>query len=336
MMLMILDRLQWETPWFLILLLIIPFLVYRNWKSAAATDQVLLFPSIRHFPVQKTWRLVLYKILPYLRLLALVLLILALARPRWLLKEEKIDAQGISIFLAMDLSSSMLSQDFQPNRLEVSKQVAVDFISKRPYDRMGLTAFSGEAFTQCPLTTDHNALIELMEELQCGFLEDGTAIGMGLASSVNRLREDSAKSKIIILITDGVNNVGDISPGVAAELAKMYGIKIYSIGVGTNGEAYSPIGRSQHGEYVFGMAPVTIDEKLLTEISQMTGGKYYRATNMENFREIYTEIDRLEKTKIEVRYVKRFSEEYRIFLIAALILLIFEWIMRWSVLRVLN
>lgn len=335
-MLMIWERLQWESAYFLLLLIVIPFLLYRNWKVAATTDQVLFYPSVKHLPKQQTWRIRLYKLLPYLRLLALCLIILALARPRWLLKEEKIDAQGISIFLTMDLSSSMLSQDFQPNRLEASKLVAVDFISKRPYDRIGLTAFSGEAFTQCPLTTDHTALIQLMEELQCGFLEDGTAIGMGLASAINRLREDSAKSKIIILITDGVNNVGDISPGVAAELAKMYGIKIYSIGVGTNGEAYSPIGRSQHGEYVFGMAPVTIDEKLLTEISQMTGGKYYRAINTEKFKEIYTEIDRLEKTKIEVRYIKRFSEEFRFFLIAALVLLFFEWLMRLTILRVLS
>ncbi len=235
----------------------------------------------------------------------------------------------------MDLSSSMLSKDFEPNRLEASKAVAIDFISKRPYDRIGLTAFSGEGFTQCPLTTDHEALKNLLSELRCGLLEDGTAIGMGLACSVNRLKEDSAKSKIIILLTDGVNNAGDISPSLAAELAKTYQIKIYAIGVGSNGEAYSPIGRSQHGEYVFGMAPVNIDEQLLTHVSTSTGGKYYRATNTEKLKEIYKEIDQLEKTKIEVRYIKRYSEEFRPFLLFALCLLCLDWFLRFTYLRIL-
>ncbi|MFZ1257781.1 MAG: VWA domain-containing protein [Saprospiraceae bacterium] len=336
MSLQCLDRLEWESPWFFILFLIVPWMWYHLIRKSEKTTNALVFPSLNNFPIKTNWKISFYKVLPYLKLLAISFFILAMARPRWILKEEKMSAEGIAIFLAMDLSSSMLSQDFNPNRLEVSKSVAIDFISKREYDRIGLTAFAGEGFTQCPLTTDHQALTVLLSELNCGFLEDGTAIGMGLASAINRLKEDSAKSKIIILLTDGVNNAGDISPALAAELAKTYQIKIYAIGVGTTGEAYSPIGRSQHGEYVFGMAPVNIDEPLLNQISIATGGKYYRATNAEKLKEIYQEIDQLEKTKIEVRYIKRYSEEFRSFLLAALFLLCMEWVFRFVFLRILN
>lgn len=228
--------------------------------------------------------------------------ILAMARPQWVLREEKLKQMAL-IFLVMDLSSSMLSQDFNPNRLEVSKLVAKDFIDKRSYDRIGLVGFSGEGFTQCPLTVDHNVLNHLLGQLECGYLEDGTAIGMGLSTAVNRLKEDSlTSSKVIILITDGVNNAGEISPDLAAELAKVYKIKIYSIGVGSTGEAYSPIGRQANGEFVFGMAPVNIDEGLLSKISTYTGGKYYRATNTEQLKEIYGEIDALEKQKLKSKH----------------------------------
>lgn len=328
------NRFEWSTPWVLVLLLLLPLLAYRMYRHKHFLLNGLKFPSTLQFPVVSNWKLMVFRYLPVFRWLAFAFMILALAGPRWLLREEKINAEGISIFLVMDLSSSMLSQDFDPNRLEVSKTLAVDFISKRPYDRIGLTAFSGEAFTQCPLTTDHEALKTLLMELKCGLLEDGTAIGMGIASAVHRLREDSAKSKVIILITDGVNNAGDISPAVAAELAKSYQMKIYSIGVGTNGEAYSPVGRSPHGEYVFGMAPVNIDEDLLRQISEYTGAKYYRAVNAAQLAEIYAEIDQLEKTKIDVKYIKRYSEEFRWFLLAALMLLMVEWVLRMTILRI--
>lgn len=328
------NRFEWSTPWVLVLLLLLPLLAYRMYRQNHFLLNGLKFPSTLQFPVVSNWKLMVFRYLPVFRWFALAFMILALAGPRWLLREEKINAEGISIFLVMDLSSSMLSQDFDPNRLEVSKTLAVDFISKRPYDRIGLTAFSGEAFTQCPLTTDHEALKALLMELKCGLLEDGTAIGMGIASAVHRLREDSAKSKVIILITDGVNNAGDISPAVAAELAKSYQMKIYSIGVGTNGEAYSPVGRSPHGEYVFGMAPVNIDEDLLRQISEYTGAKYYRAVNAAQLAEIYAEIDQLEKTKIDVKYIKRYSEEFRWFLLAALTLLMVEWVLRMTILRI--
>ncbi|MBV6472381.1 MAG: hypothetical protein JPMHGGIA_00637 [Saprospiraceae bacterium] len=332
---MIWERLTWASPAMLILLVLLPWLFVRLHHRGPATDNALQFPSLNGIPPAVTWRVRCMKGLPYVRLLVFVLFVLALARPQWLLREEKLNAEGIAIFLVLDLSSSMLSQDFQPNRLEVSKAVAQEFVSKRPYDRIGLTAFSGEAFTQCPLTTDHDALAALLHELRCGMLEDGTAIGMGIASAVNRLRSDSARSKVIILITDGVNNAGDISPGVATELAKKLNVKIYAIGVGSNGEAWSPVGRSADGEYAFGMAPVNIDENLLRQVSRSTGGQYYRATNAEKLAEIYAEIDRLEKTRVEIRYIKRYAEGFRPLVWMALALLAAEWILRFTTLRTL-
>ncbi len=324
-------HIQWLHPWILAALALIPWLWYVHATRSKSTRITIKAPALQHIPVRRSWRVSLYQYSSYLVFPALVFLILALARPQYILREEKVNAEGIDIFMVMDLSSSMLSQDFEPNRLEVSKDVAMEFIQERRYDRIGIVAFAGEGFTQCPLTVDHTILNLLMNELQCGFLEDGTAIGMGLATAVNRLKDDSlTKSKVIILITDGVNNAGDISPELAAELAKTYGIKIYSIGVGTRGEAYSPIGRNYRGDYIFGMAPVNIDEELLSRISTQTGGKYYRATNKERLKEIYNEIDQLEKTKVEVRTYKRYSEEYAWFVWMAVILLFLQFAIRYS------
>ena len=330
-----LERLSWREPLFLVLLGIIPFLwIYRKNKFHF-TEQVLSFPNVDTKLIIPTWKTKLVKLLPILQLLGLSFLILALARPQWVLKEEKLIGEGINIFLAMDLSSSMLSQDFTPNRLEVSKAVAQEFVEKRKFDKIGIVAFSGEGFTYCPLTTDHLILNTLLKELQCGFLQDGTAIGLGLATAINRLKDDSIKSKTIILITDGVNNAGDVSPQLAMELAKSLGVKIYSIGVGSNGEAYSPIGRRPDGEYIFGMAPVNIDESLLNYLSQETGGRYYRATSKTELEKIYDEIDRLEKTKIEVKTFKRYSEEFRPFLIIGILLITLTYILQKSVLKIL-
>jgi Ca-activated chloride channel family protein len=330
------GRLDWANPWAFLLLLAIPLLWYIFIHKTADADEAFIFPSTHAWQKVHSFKITLYYYLPYLRLIGFLFLVLALARPQWMLREEKINAEGIDIFLALDLSSSMLSRDFDPNRLEISKVVAKDFISQRPYDRIGLVAFAGEGFTQCPLTADHQVLSHLLEQLECGFLEDGTAIGMGLMAALNRLKEDSAVSKIIILLTDGVNNAGEISPEIAMEVAKQFDIKIYSIGVGSIGEAYSPIGRNSQGEYVFGMAPVNIDESLLSKISMETGGKYYRATNVEKLKEIYQEIDQLEKTKMEVKVFKRYTEEYRPFLIIALIFLLMDWILRGTYLQVLR
>jgi len=271
--------------------------------------------------------------LPILRALAFASLVIAMTRPQNVLEQQEVKAEGIDIMLVMDLSSSMLAQDFKPDRLEVSKAVASEFVRKREYDRMGLVVFAGEAFTQCPLTTDHGVLQEFLASLECGMLEDGTAIGMGLASSVNRLKESEAKSKVVILLTDGDNNAGYIQPITAAEIAKEFDVRVYTIGVGTMGSAYAPVGRLPGNRYRFGLVTVKIDEALLRQISSMTGGKYFRATTNEGLQEIYAEIDELEKTEIEVTTIKRYSEKYHLFVFWGLIFLLLEVILRYSVLR---
>ena len=260
-------------------------------------------------------------------------LVAALARPQKTLREEEVKAEGIDIMLIMDLSSSMLAKDFSPNRLEVSKKVAIDFVDKREYDRIGLVVFAGESFTQCPITTDHAILKSFLANLACGNLEDGTAIGMGLASAVNRLKESEVKSKVVILLTDGVNNAGYIKPMTAAEIAKELGVKVYTIGVGTLGNAVSPVSKKRNGEYIYGMAKVEIDEALLREISSLTGGKYYRAVNQQKLEQIYNEINQLEKTKIDVTVYKRYSEEFRMFLFWAILFLLAELICKHIILR---
>ena len=317
------THIEWNNPWGFLMLLVIPYLWWRFRNNTHKLGTYLNFPSLNQVPKSNSFKLRIFSFTPYLLYIALASFIIAFARPQYILRQEKVEAEGIDIFLVMDLSSSMLSQDFDPSRLEVSKLVAMDFVNKRSYDRIGLVGFAGEGFTQCPLTVDHLVLNNLLQQLDCGKLEDGTAIGMGLSCAINRLKEDSiTNSKVIILLTDGVNNTGEVTPELAAEMAKLYYIKIYSIGVGSNGEAYSPIGRDPQGKYVFGMVPVTIDEGLLNQISNSTGGKYYRATNLTQLKDIYQEIDQLEKTKITVQIFKRYDEEYRIFVIIGFILLI--------------
>ncbi|MEM8909555.1 MAG: VWA domain-containing protein, partial [Bacteroidota bacterium] len=268
-----------------------------------------------------------------LRAVAFAALVIALARPQETLKEEEIKAEGIDIVLVMDLSSSMLAQDFKPDRLQVSKNVAVEFVSKRQHDRMGLAVFAGEAFTQCPLTTDHAVLKNFLTELECGILEDGTAIGMGLATAVNRLKDSEAKSKVVILLTDGDNNAGYVKPMTAAEIAREFEVKVYTIGVGTRGKALAPVSRRSDGRYIFGMATVQIDEGLLQEIATMTGGRYYRADSEEKLERIYAEIDQLEKTEIEVTSIKRYSEEFYRFAFIGLLCLFLEVLLRYTLFR---
>jgi len=228
-----------------------------------------------------------------------------------------------------------LAQDFKPDRLSVSKMVAAEFVDKRKFDRIGLAVFAGESFTQCPLTTDHRVVKDFLASLQCGMLEDGTAIGMGLASGINRLKESQAKSKVLILLTDGVNNTGYIKPITAAEIAVQYKVKIYTIGVGSQGNALSPLSRRSDGRYIFGMTKVEIDESLLTEIANMTGGKYFRATSKTGLEQIYNEIDKLEKTEMEIKVFLRYTEEFRKFLLLGLILFIIEIVLRFTILRTL-
>jgi Ca-activated chloride channel family protein len=265
--------------------------------------------------------------------LTVVTLFIAMARPQLTLQEEEITADGVDIMMVMDLSSSMLAQDFTPDRLEVSKDVAADFIDKRKYDRIGLAVFSGEAFTQCPLTTDHRILKEFLDGLQCGILQDGTAIGMGLSTAVNRLKDSEAKSKIVILLTDGDNNAGYIKPITAGEIARELDVKVYTIGIGSKGAARTPIRRRSNGDYVYGMSQVNFDEDLLRELSKMTGGQYFRAVSKEGLEEIYQIIDQLEKTKIDVTTIKRYSEEFYLFALLGIIFLVLEVLLRYTIFR---
>lgn len=332
---MTIGNLNFVSPEFLLLLLLIPAVgiwYYRRYKQRYPTMDM---PSLEGVAGLFSWRARLRIALPILRALAFGLFVIALARPQESLKEENIKAEGIDIVLVMDLSSSMLARDFTPDRLEVSKDVAAQFVDKRPYDRVGLAVFSGEAFTQCPLTTDHAVVKDFLENLKCGILEDGTAIGMGLATAVNRLKDSESVSKVVILLTDGVNNSGYIQPMTAAQIASQFDVKVYTIGIGSVGEALTPVSVRSDGRYIFGLARVEIDEQLLKEIAEMTGGAYFRATSKEGLEEIYSKIDELEKTEIEVTTIRRYSEEFYFFAGLGLLLLILEILLRYTVFRAL-
>ena len=270
--------------------------------------------------------------LPFIfRISAAILLIIALARPQSSINWEETKTEGIDIVLTMDISGSMLAQDLKPNRLEASKNVAMNFISKRINDRIGLVIFSGESFTQCPLTTDHDVLVNLFKDVKSGIIDDGTAIGMGLATAVNRLKDSEAVSKVIILLTDGVNNSGMVPPLTAAEIAQKFGIRVYTIGIGTEGFAPYPF------ETPFGIqyqeVEVKIDEKTLQDIATITDGKYFRATNNSSLKEIYNDIDSLEKSKIEVTEFHKRSEEFLPFSLWALVFLFLGFILQITYLK---
>ena len=331
-----LKNIEFVDP-FLLALAVIP-LGWYVWKFIKKSNSDSTFTVSTSQPIFETHsiRSKLVGFPDLLRLIGLLLFIVALARPQLTLKEEEVKAEGIDIMLAIDLSSSMLAKDFEPDRLEVSKAVATDFVKKRPYDRMGLAVFAGEAFTQCPLTTDQTILTDFLESLAVGTLADGTAIGMGLATAVNRLKDSESKSKIVILLTDGVNNTGYIDPETAAEIAEEYDVKVYTIGVGSEGNAMTPVNRRSNGQYVFRMARVQIDEALLKEISKNTGGRYFRATDREDLENIYAEIDRLEKTEIEVNVFKRYEDEFRNFLLMGLVFIGIELLLRYTLLNVLD
>jgi Ca-activated chloride channel family protein len=277
------------------------------------------------------WRVLGRHALFALRLLVVSLIIVILARPQFIDTKKNVDTEGIDIVLALDISTSMLAADFSPNRVEAAKSVAIEFISGRPNDRIGLVVYSAESFTQCPLTTDHPVLINFFKDIRCGMVEDGTAIGTGLATAVNRLKDSDAKSKVIILLTDGVNNTGAVPPLTAAEIARSFNIRVYTIGVGTRGEAPYPI------ETPFGVQyrnmPVDIDEGVLSQIAQTTNGKYFRATNNKKLKEIYKEIDELEKTKFQVTEYSKRDEKYFWFAVVAGLLLLLELLFRYTLFR---
>lgn len=326
---------DFQNPEFFALLALIPIIGGWLWWNKKPYEPSMTVSDVADFMDHQSWRGKARIILPILRTLATIAIIAALARPQLTLKEEEINAEGIDIGMVMDLSSSMLAQDFKPDRLEVSKKVAEEFISKRIHDRISLSVFAGEAFTQCPLTTDHEVVKQFLANLNCGILEDGTAIGMGLASSINRLKDSEAESKICILLTDGVNNAGYIQPMTAAEIAQEFDVKVYTIGVGSMGDALTPVSRRSDGQYIFGLARVEIDEALLTEIAEMTGGKYYRATNAQALQQIYDEINQLEKTEIEITVLKRYSDEFYKFVGLGLLFLLIEILLRNTILRIL-
>ena len=331
----IIHNIEFSSPYWLLLLAIIPLMLLYKYYSKRQEIEPMTFSTLESISGLYSWKEKAIKYLPTLRYLTLAALMLAMARPQQTLKEEVVKAEGIDIILAMDLSSSMLAKDFNPDRLTVSKEVAAKFVDKRVYDRIGLVVFAGDSFTQTPLTTDHNILKDFLANIECGMLDDGTAIGMGLATATNRLKGSKSKSKVIILLTDGVNNAGYIKPLTAAEIAEEYDMKIYTIGIGTTGAALTPVNRRNDGKFVFGMSKVNIDEKLLSEISKMTGGRYFRATDEAMLNSIYDEIDQLEKTEIEVNVFKRYKDIFRIPLMLAFGLLLLEFILRQTILRTL-
>jgi len=332
---MILEGIEFFNKQWFWLLLVIPIII--GWYILKNSQQTaeLKMPNLKGFEVTTTWLPTFRHVLFVLRIMALGLLITALARPQTVDVSTKTKTtRGIDIVIAIDVSASMLAKDLKPNRLEALKNVAGDFIKGRPNDRIGLVEYAGESYTKTPITSDKSIVLKSLQEIKYNtIIEGGTAIGMGLATSVNRLKNSKAKSKVIILLTDGVNNSGFIDPSTASELAVEYGIKTYTIGLGTNGMALSPIGILPNNEFQYGRVQVTIDEALLKEIAKSTGGKYFRATNNQKLKEIYTEINKLEKTDVEEFKFYNYEEKYRALVLFAGFLLLIELILRYTIFR---
>ena len=328
-------NLEFLNPEYFILLGVIPIIILWNYLNRDKLNNSIKFSNSEAFKNSSNIYSILKASLRYLRMISLVLIITALARPQVIDTSTRVKTNsGVDIIMAIDVSASMLAKDLKPNRLDALKNVADEFIKNRVTDRIGLVEYAGESYTKTPLTTDKSITLKSLREIKYNnIIEGGTAIGMGLATSVNRIKDSKAKSKVIILLTDGVNNAGFIDPITAAELAKEFQIKIYSIGLGTNGLALSPVGIDARGKFNYANIQVEIDEKLLTQISEMTGGKYFRATDNERLKEIYSDIDKLEKTEIEEFKYYSVDEKFRYFLLPAIILIAFEMIMKLTILR---
>lgn len=311
------------------LLLIIPvILAWYIWKNKTYHAE-LKVSSMKGFDdIQPSFKQYFRHSLIVFRIVSIALLIVVLARPQSRSSWKDVKTEGIDIVMSLDISGSMLARDFKPNRLEAAKSVAQDFIDSRPNDRIGLVIFSGESFTQCPLTSDHAIIKNLFADIQTGMVKDGTAIGNGLATAVTRVKDSKAKSKVVILLTDGVNNQGSVAPITAAEIAKAFNVRVYTIGVGTRGKALSPIAMYPDGSYQYGYVDVTIDEESMTEIADMTGGKYFRATDNKKLKEVYKEIDRLEKTIFEEKNFTNKAEHFLPFAISAALLLLIEFLFK--------
>jgi len=328
------ENIEFAHPFYFYALILIPLLgiwYYFRYKKLHANIQV---SSLSLFQLQKAGWKVYARHLPFvLRMLALSALIIALARPQSSTSRQDVSVEGIDIVTALDISSSMLAEDFKPNRLEAAKNVVVDFIKGRPNDRVGLVVFSGETFTQCPLTTDHTVVRNMFRDIKSGMIEDGTAIGDGLATAINRLKNSAAISKVVILLTDGENNAGAIDPVSAVEIAKKFGIRVYTIGVGREGTAPYPF--DTHFGKQYQNVEVKIDEELLTEVANITDGKYFRATDNRKLEDIYQEIDKLEKSKIDVTEFQKKTEEYLPLVLLALGFILLEFLLKNTVLRTL-
>ena len=318
---------------FLLLLVLIPYIVWYVMRFKQSLPSLKVPDTTKYVKVPKTFRLYLMHLPFLLRIVLISLVVCIMARPQSKHSWSDTDVEGIDIMLSVDVSTSMLAQDFKPNRVEALKEIAQRFIEKRPNDNIGLTIFAGEAYTQCPLTTDHTVLMNLYNSVDCnmaarGIIDDGTAIGDGIMNSILRLKESQAKSKVIILLTDGVNNSGNISPQTAAEIATKYGIRIYTIGIGRNGMAPYPLPTGGTA-----MLPVEIDEQTMTKISTETGGQYFRAQKNDELDAVYQDIDKMERTKFNVKQFSRRGELYQPFAIAALVVLLLEILLRTVVLK---
>lgn len=319
-----------------LLLLLIPYIVWYFVKRKRTEPTMQVSTTRMYMNAPRSWKLYLLHAPFVLRIVAFVMIVLVLAQPQTTNNWQNTEIEGIDIMMAVDVSTSMLAEDLKPNRLEAAKAVASEFINGRPNDNIGLTIFAGEAFTQCPLTVDHGVLLNLFHSIrgdiaQRGLIEDGTAIGMGLANAISRLKDSKAKSKVIIILTDGSNNRGEISPLTAAEIAKQFGIRVYTIGVGTNGTAPYPMPTYAGVQYV--NIPVEIDEKTLSQIAGTTDGNYFRATSNSKLKEVYKEIDKLEKTKLNVKEFSKREEAFLPFALMAFLCVLLELVLRNTVLK---
>jgi len=313
-------------PWALLLLALVPV---WWWRVRVARDTAVVFSRAPTLAAMGTRGAAFLGVLPeILRAAALVFLVIAIARPRTGARVVEETSEGIDIMIALDISSSMLAEDFAPNRLGAAKETVAGFIDGRPHDRIGLVAFAGEALTQVPATADHNLLTAALGNVRVGILQDGTAIGLGLATAANRLKQAAGQSKVLILMSDGENNRGSVDPRAAAKAAAAFGIRVFTIGVGSRTRARIPVAITPNGTLRYAWMPVSIDEGLLTEIARETGGRYYRATDQRALQRIYDEIDRLVKTRVQVRRYVRFTERYLPFLLSAAVLLVAEWCLR--------
>ena len=319
-----------DSHYFLLIIVSISFIIYFLFKKRKQFTAIS-FSSTKILSQKSNYKKRIIRLPLFLRIIASIFIIFALSRPQSTNNWQENTTEGIDVIMAIDISGSMLAEDLKPNRLEAAKNVAIDFISNRSNDRIGLVVFSGESFTQCPLTTDHTVLVNLFKDIKSGMVDDGTALGMGIATSVNRLKESDAKSKVIVLVTDGVNNSGEIAPLTAAELCNSFGIRIYTIGIGTMGLAPYPF------QTPFGIqyqdVEVKIDEKTLQDIAMITKGKFFRATNNSSLKKIYDEIDLLEKSKIKVTEFSKKKEEFRLFLYVSFLLLIVSYILENTILK---